>query len=262
MKPTYGFFSFTEVTDPAEHRSYNEWHQLDHLPEQFPLAGIVSGQRWVSTPACRAARAVSDPDLDPIHYVTCYLMAEPIEQTIDEFFALGAELHRLDRFHQQRRAHLTGPFRIVGRLSAPRVLVSAAAVPFRAHRGIYVVVEELPTSSTPDEWQSALPAVPGVAGVWIVATTPRLTSRRWTGGERRITVCWLDDDVIEVAARLAPVVAARRAQLEQSTRVTFAGPLETITPWKWDWFDQPTPRRNCGTIAQMSIAASAAGNAS
>ena len=41
MKPTHGFFSFTEVTDPAEHRSYNEWHQLDHLPEQFPLAGIV-----------------------------------------------------------------------------------------------------------------------------------------------------------------------------------------------------------------------------
>ena len=39
MKAAYGFFSFTEVTDPAEHRSYNEWHQLDHLPEQFPLAG-------------------------------------------------------------------------------------------------------------------------------------------------------------------------------------------------------------------------------
>ena len=48
------------------------------------------GQRWVSTPACRAARAVSESGLDPIHYVTCYLMAEPIEQTLDDFFALGA----------------------------------------------------------------------------------------------------------------------------------------------------------------------------
>ena len=65
-KAAYGFFSFTEITDPAEHRAYNEWHQLDHLPEQFPLRGIVYGQRWVSTPACRDARAVSDASLDPI----------------------------------------------------------------------------------------------------------------------------------------------------------------------------------------------------
>ena len=46
MKAAFGFFSFTEVTDPAEHRAYNEWHQLDHLPEQFPLPGVVYGQRW------------------------------------------------------------------------------------------------------------------------------------------------------------------------------------------------------------------------
>jgi len=45
-----GFFSFTEITDPNEHHSYNEWHQLDHMPEQFPLSGIVYGQRR-GTPA-------------------------------------------------------------------------------------------------------------------------------------------------------------------------------------------------------------------
>ena len=49
-----GFFSFTEVTDPGAHRAYNEWHQFDHLPEQFSIDGIVFGQRWVYTPACRA----------------------------------------------------------------------------------------------------------------------------------------------------------------------------------------------------------------
>jgi hypothetical protein len=241
MKVAYGFFSFTEVTDPGEHRSYNEWHQLDHLPEQFPLAGIVSGQRWVSTPACRLARAASDPALDPVHYVTCYLMAEPIETTIDEFFALGAELHRLDRFHQHRRAHLTGPFRVLDARAAPRVLVSAAALPFRAHRGIYVTVEDLgddanPESERPDD---VLLGVPGVAGYWTFATVDGMTSRRWTAGRRRITVCWLDDDPLAVAARLAPLVTARRSRGETGSRLTFAGPLETITPWQWDWFDQP-----------------------
>ena len=246
MKPTYGFFSFTEVTDPAEHRSYNEWHQLDHLPEQFPLAGIAYGQRWVSTPACRAARAVSGGELDAVHYVTCYLMAEPIEETLDEFFALGAELHRLNRFHQQRRAHLTGPFHIDHSVAAPRVLVSAAAVPFRAHRGIYVVVEELLDADSMDPEQPGLDAVPGVAGVWTFATVPGLVSKRWTPGARRITVCWLDDDVLEVAARIAPVVAGRQVRGAHRARVTFAGPFETITPWKWDWFDPPAPDGTTG----------------
>ena len=229
QKVAYGFFSFTEVTDPAAHRAYNEWHQLDHLPEQFPLAGIVYGQRWVSTPACRAARAVSGPDLDPIHYVTCYLMSEPIEPTLDDFFALGAELHRLDRFFKPRRAHLTGPFRVEGTGVAPRVLISAAAVPYRPHRGVYVIVAAPGGDATATA--EALLAVPGVAGVWTFATNPALVSPRWTAGTRNITLAWLDDDPLAVASRLAPLV-------DGATGVELAGPLATITPWEWDWFDR------------------------
>ena len=208
MKPAFGFFSFTEITDPAEHRAYNEWHQLDHLPEQFPLRGIVYGQRWVSTPACRSARAASDPALDPIHYLTCYLMADPIEETLADFFELGARLRDLDRFHRHRRAHLTGPFRIGATLAAPRVSVSGAAVPFRAHRGLYVVVEEPRDRGALEEYEHwlavehepALLETPGLAGVWTFATSDGLTSPRWSAGTRRITVCWLDDDPLDVAA--------------------------------------------------------------
>ena len=247
MKTAYGFFSFTEVTDPGEHRSYNAWHQLDHLPEQFPLPGIVYGQRWVSTPECRAARLVSDDALDPIHYVTCYLMAEPIHETLEDFFDLGAQLHELDRFHRHRRAHLTGPFRVGAMHAAPRVLVSAAAVPFRAHRGLYVVVEELrdlDRLAVYEQWlaaehEPAVLAVPGVAGLWTFTSAGGLTSSRWSSGARRITVCWLDDVPLEVAARLAPLETARRDRDGSISQVTFAGPLETITPWQWDWFDTP-----------------------
>ncbi len=245
MKAAFGFFSFTEVTDPAEHRAYNEWHQLDHLPEQFPLPGIVYGQRWVSTPACRAARAVGHESLDPTHYLTCYLMAEPIESTLDDFFDLGARLHDLDRFHRHRRAHLTGPFRVVDAFAAPRVLISAAAVPFRAHRGLYVVVEEHRDGEDLVDYQRwlatehepAVLAVPGVAGIWTFASSEQLASPRWSAGARRITVCWLDDDPIEVAARVEPLEARRRDRFDATSHVTFSGPFATITPWEWDWFD-------------------------
>ena len=40
------FFSFIELTDPEQHREYNEWHQLDHRPENLLLPGVAWGDRW------------------------------------------------------------------------------------------------------------------------------------------------------------------------------------------------------------------------
>jgi hypothetical protein len=211
-----GFFSFTEIHD-GEHRSYNEWHMLDHMPEQYPLPGIVYGQRWVSTPACRAERIASGRRLDPVHYVTLYLMSEPLDATIREFYDLGRHLHEVGRFHRHRTSHLSGAFGVTHAWSAPRVLVSPEAVPYRPNRGVYVVV------ASPGE---ARPVVetPGVAGVWTFGDDTR-----------SIGVAWLDDDPLGVArvagARLATALAPPGATLE------FAGPFESITPWEWSWFD-------------------------
>jgi hypothetical protein len=207
-KVKVGFFSFTEITDPNEHHAYNEWHQLDHMPEQFPLPGIAFGQRWVSTPACRAARQASGELLDSIHYVTLYLMSEPVDETLRAFRQLGRDLYRAGRFHHHRHAHLSGAFAVTATTVASRVLVSEAAVPYRPNRGVYVTV-----GARVD--LDALCATTGVAGAWAFADETR-----------PITVAWLDDDPLAVAARVPP---ARDAE--------FAGPFETITPWKWDWFE-------------------------
>jgi hypothetical protein len=237
-KVRIGFFSFTEVTDPSAHRSYNHWHQLDHLPEQLPLPGVAWGQRWVSTPACRRARAVEGPLLAPIHYMTLYLMTDPLEQTLEDFAALGAELHQAGRFHQQRRSHLSGPFEVVSARSAERVLVSAAALPYRPNKGVYVLVEETGSAApleirqpTVDE---ALSEVEGVAGAWAFVASP-LAGERWHPGPRRITVCFLDGDPLRAASAMKALVSgvAGRSMGE----VIFAGPFETIVPWQWDWFE-------------------------
>lgn len=236
-----GFFSFTEITDPREHRAYNEWHQLDHMPEQLPLRGVAYGQRWVSTPECTAARLVADETLAPTHYVTLYLMTQPVEETLAEFLALGQRLHGLGRFHQHRRSHLSGPLQLLEAHSSPRVLVSAEAVPYRPNRGIYVIVEE-PSGPLDahvrwlhQEWTPAVTALDGVAGIWSFATTPRLNRAGWDPGNRRITVCYLDGEPLPVARDLAPLVESRWA--DAPLRPLYAGPLETIIPWQWDWFD-------------------------
>ena len=114
-----GFFSFTEITDSAEHHNYNEWHQLDHMPEQFPIPGIAHGERWVSTPACTRARLADNGLVTPIHYVTCYYLTEPVAETIRDFVDWGAQLRALGRFHTHRQAHLGGPFLLVKGYAAP-----------------------------------------------------------------------------------------------------------------------------------------------
>jgi hypothetical protein len=250
-KVQIGFFSFTEVTDPAEHRSYNGWHQLDHMPEQYPLPGVVFGQRWVSTPACRLAREYDDPSLAPIHYMTLYLMGEPLDETLREFRALGERLRAEGRFHEHRRSRLSGPLSVIDMRAAPRVLVSAQSVPYRPNRGIYVVVRDGtssphggPAPSGPDQSDvdeqdgrlaGALVEEEGVAGVWTFATDRRFDDRGWHPGDRTVTVSYLDVDPLTVASRLGELVRGSAGATNRA--VVFAGPLETITPWSWDWFD-------------------------
>ena len=240
-KVRIGFFSFTEVTDPGAHRAYNEWHQLDHLPEQLPVPGIAWGQRWVSTPACRAARAVDGELLSAAHYVTLYLMTDPVDATLDEFAALARRLHEEGRFFGPRRSHLSGPFDVLDTAAAARVAVSAAALPYRPTTGVYVVVEEVPDGGDPAALRGPLDPgplveVPGVAGVWRFTARPTEAGLRWSPGARRVTVCFLDGDVAGAAGDLAPLLAGPGGAGGGLVPI-FAGPFETITPWRWDWFD-------------------------
>ncbi len=211
-----GFFSFTEITDPSAHEAYNAWHQLDHLPEQFTLEGITFGQRWVRSPHCRDAEAATGPMLEPFHYMTLYLLRD--REVIPPFFALAERLHAEDRFFAARRALLSGPFDVVGSWAAPRVAVSAGAVPFRPAEGVYAVVG-------PAVDGAALVEVPGVAGVW-----------QFADGGRTVTVAFVDGDLWQVAARLRTEVSGSEPLPE------WAGPLERVDAFRWDWFATLTPQ--------------------
>ncbi len=221
-----GFFSFTEVTDPGGHRAYNEWHQLDHLVEQYSVPGIVHGERWVASPDLRALWPAVEAPLDRVHYVTLYLVAEPVGETLEAFWALGEELARQGRFIGGRRSHLSGPFDVVGRTAAARARVSPEVLPFRPGSGVVVVVED-PAREVPGGVGAGLEGLEGVAGVWTFdAREDR--SGRWTSGGERITVGYLDDDPAGACLALAGRLGGRRPRL--------AGAFGTIRPGEWDWF--------------------------
>jgi hypothetical protein len=250
-----GFITLTEVTSDGDHADYNAWHQLDHMPEQFAIPGVVCGQRWVLAPDCAAAAVAVDDPLGAFHYLTLYLMTEPVDETLAEFAEVRERLARLGRFYEHRRARLSGAWVFLEALAAARTLVAPDVIPYRSNLGAYVVIDE----PDPDAPSSSLDAylrerhtahfprlldVPGVAGLWSFAT------RRWAFAKSddpplsvvaqdatRITVAFLDADPLRVAADVGPLVEAHWAGAP--VRPRFAGPLRTITPWQWDWFDPP-----------------------
>ena len=261
-----GFFSFTQITDASAHRAYNAWHQLDHLPEQMPIAGIAHGERWVVSPRCLAARDFVSADLAVAHYLTCYLMRPPLGETIACFYALAMRLHDEDRFFPHRRAIATAALAVQSAHAAPRVRVSAAAIPYRPNRGVYAVVERRQGRPLAED-DAAVPVrkiddllrIPGVAGFWTFGQTVSLedggvqpadqpeggpATPETPGSEQSIdasvTLCYLDEDPVAVSAEISNLL---RPDWERDGRVPdMAGPLEAITPWSWDWFDEDQTR--------------------
>lgn len=210
-KVTYGFVSFTEVA-PGEHRSYNEWHLFDHMPEQYPLDGIVFGQRWVLTPTLRAHMHATDP-LDRIHYATLYLLAEPIAASLLAFQALAKQLRDVGRFHEHRTSHLSGPVRAVTATASAHALISPEAIPYRPHRGVHIRIGG----------DAVPPDHPGVAGTWTFHGDDHAPDS--LQGER-VSWSWLDGD----PNALAPELDADGARFSATFDL-----VPTFGPW--DWFD-------------------------
>ncbi len=253
-----GFFSFTEVTDARAHPAYNAWHQLDHLPEQMPLAGIAHGERWVASPRCRAARDFGSGDLADAQYLTLYLMRPPLDQTIESFYALAMRLHDEDRFFPQRRSIAAGALPVETALAADRVRISAAALPFRPNRGVYAVVERRPAEASDRDQRAVtvqqvgdLLRVPGVAGVWrfgrVRGADHRSEEREIPAArgsvrtlDASVTLAYLDDDPVSVSEPIRELLMPRW----ESERIApeIAGPFEAITPWRWDWFEDQESR--------------------
>jgi hypothetical protein len=212
-----GFFSFTEVTDPSAHRAYNEWHQLDHMPEQFTIEGIRFGQRWVRSPRCRSVEAATSPRFGAFDYMTLYLLRD--RSVVEPFYELGRELWAADRGFAARHAALSGPFEVTGRWAAPRVKVSAGAVPYRPAAGVYVLVG-------PEVDATAWIGCAGVAGAWQFCDD----------GGRHVTVGFVDGDLWAAAEALAAHGEGAGLLPE------WAGPLERVDAYRWDWFATLTAR--------------------
>jgi len=237
-----GFFSLSHRSTTGDDRPYLGWHQLDHMPEQYQLPGLILGQRWASTPACRAVRAAEVGTWSQVEHVVCYLMGNPVDETIDEFLNLGRHLAELGRFSAALPSQFRGGLRLLDTEAAPRVLISPSVVPFRPHQGIYLIVESTGDRAGQDAFLQRmhvdvlpqLVGVSGVVGAWTFATTPAIRRPMFTDGDYRMTVCYLDDHPATVGENLAPVV--ERIWETAPGPLVLAAPFESMMSWDWDRF--------------------------
>ena len=99
--------------------------------------------------------------------------------------------------------------------------MSAGAVPFRPSQGVYVVVG-------PPVDGAALIDHAGVAGAWQFADQQ---------SGRTVTVAFVDGDLWQAAAALGPA-----GDGGAGAPIEWAGPLERVDAFRWDWFATLTPQ--------------------
>ena len=240
MKIKFGVFSLSASSPDGDDSRYLRWHHLDHLPQQYEVTGMLYGQRWVSTSACRALRPVQSERFEPVNHVVHYLFGEPVAQSVDEFFALRDHLIEIGRFPEWLPNRLVAGGEPVEAHAAASALVSAEVVVYRPNRGAYLVIEQADPPSAGARWSpehvERLLAIDGVAGFWSFAPTA-LRPDEFSKSGYSVAVCYLDEDPVAVAPSIAAVLADRWDA--GATRPAFAAPFVSLQPFDYERHAQP-----------------------
>lgn len=210
---------------------YLRWHSLDHRPEQHRLANLRASLRVVSTPACRAARAASDPAFDAIDHVMTYFFADM--DGLDGFNRLSKALLDAGRTPFVLPPVQRGVYAVESRLAAPQAKAGADVLPWRPVRGVYLLIENQLIEEGPQAAAlsaAELTTVPGVAGLWTARSLPTALSSVAAG--QQLTLCFLDEDPVTCAERLSPVLKQRWQT--SGLKPLLAAPFMAIVPFEWD----------------------------
>lgn len=252
------FFSFVSLTTggSAEHRAYNEWHQLDHRPENLALPGVAWGDRWKRSDELKQLGSAAESHADT-DYVAMYWFNAPARSSVAAWDQLGEDSYQWGRGPLipgvERR--MLAFFKPVKGYVAASSLVGPEVIAYRPNRGLWINVtrEEKPHSAltharhqyTDRVRMPALMELPGVAGAWTFSFShgQQHTTLPFSGassaeepGSLRIELVYLDGEVTATSRALAEVEAALDSGAPDPTGAStvLRGPVSTIVPWQ-DW---------------------------
>ena len=118
-----------------------------------------------------------------------------------------------------------GVYAIEHKSAAPRIKAGADVLPWWPVRGVYLLLESGATAPT------ELVDVDGVGGIWSVVSQDVDTRLASAPAGQTLTYCFLDDDPVEAAKRLRPVLEARR---QAGVVPLLAAPFYAVIPYEWN----------------------------
>ena len=237
-----GFFSLSGAggsDEDAGDRAYLAWHQLDHMPEQYQLPGILHGQRWMSDDACHAARSAASGPFEDVHHARAVPDGRPGR----------TDARRLLRPREPPRAPRALPARpppaIPGGAAAPGRPGGAARARLRRGRSVQAQPWRLPDRRAAGRWRPGR-SLPALAAT---STWPGWSPRRGSpgrgcsppppaiggAGTPRVTIgspsVYLDGDPGETATALGPLM--EEAWRDAPVTPLLAAPFASLVPWVW-----------------------------
>jgi hypothetical protein len=131
-------------SEPSAIEAWNSWYDLDHLPPNVALPGIMSGRRYVCTPPLHALRS---PGNDPwlaeraSSFLTVYTLCGPVNETFAAMVSLREELDAAGRmFAEELKVVRGGDGLTLERMSgAAHLHNDADELPLLGHAGLLLV---------------------------------------------------------------------------------------------------------------------------
>lgn len=173
MIPTGVIFAVLDC-DSDSVVAFNRWYDLEHVPPNVWLPGVMLGNRYVAPPELHAARVVTEgsPFADRRGtFLTIYTLCEPPDETIATMSTLRDKLYAEERmrFPAEKKTVRDGDaMALVGARSSDDLRLPAAEVPFLGHTGLLVIQRRGPESVSEwyrNEWAAAAVSAAGVHGV-------------------------------------------------------------------------------------------------
>jgi hypothetical protein len=217
--------------------AWNRWYDLEHVPPNVSMPGVMLGRRYVAPPQLHAVRVV-----DPASgfaagrgtFLTVYTLCGDPASAFDDMTVLRDELYGNDRmtFPAEKKAVREGDvLALEWAVADPARTLVPIDVPFVGHTAVLVVQRrgsDAVGAWYRDDWAPTVVAVDGVHGV------ASYTSRTREG--LALDLVFLEAGDEPAAAALTAAVRAAAPHHADATIVLDA-PFLFIDPLRYPWAD-------------------------
>jgi hypothetical protein len=126
---------------------FNEWYDLDHMPEVVAVPGVIGGERYYAEDDLMRFRASREdaPPIGDARFCNIYFLSDPDLPAVAARMAeTGKRLAAEKRLFRHGRIVFSATYRLIHTYAAGRIRASAEALPYLRHRGLQVAMGSVP----------------------------------------------------------------------------------------------------------------------